>query len=68
MLAAHEREIAVSELAERFGRRAVDIRRIGARLYGRGLLRWRDSGEPDEALFGLTQAGTATVRPFLHEA
>jgi hypothetical protein len=68
LLAVHEHEVPVSELAERFGRRAVEIRRSAAPLYARGLLRWRDTGEPDAALFGLTPAGTLTVRPFLSDA
>ena len=68
LLTVLERERAVSELAEAFGRRPVEIRRTGARLYGRGLLRWRHTGPGKEAMFGITPSGLATLRPLLAAA
>ena len=68
LLAVLERERAVSELAEAFGRRPVEIRRTGARLYGRGLLRWRHTGPGKEAMFGITPSALATLRPLLAAA
>ena len=68
LLAVLERERAVSELAEAFGRRPVEIRRSGARLYARGLLHWRHTGPGKEAVFGITPSGLATLRPLLTAA
>lgn len=68
LLAVLDREVAASELAETFGRRSLDIRRAAARLYARGLLRWRHDTGRREAVFGITRAGLATVRPLLTAA
>jgi predicted transcriptional regulator len=65
LLAVLDREVPVSELAETFGRRSLDIRRAAARLYARGLVRWRHDAWSGEAVFGITRAGLATVRPLL---
>jgi hypothetical protein len=68
LLASVEGDRSVSELAERFGRPAVEIRRTGARLYARGLLDWRHEDGSREAVFGLTRAGLETVQPLLSDA
>lgn len=68
LLAVFGREVPVSELAESFGRPAVEIRRTGARLYARGLLRWRHDAASEEAVFGVTPAGLTTLRPLLTAA
>jgi hypothetical protein len=68
LLAVLDREVPVSELAETFGRRSLDIRSAAARLYARGLLRWRHDARSSEAVFGITRAGLATVRPLLTAA
>jgi len=68
LLAVLDREVPVSELAETFGWRSLDIRRAAARLYARGLLRWRHDAGSKEAVFGITRAGLATVRPLVTAA
>jgi DNA-binding MarR family transcriptional regulator len=68
LLAVVDREVSVSELADAFGRRPLEIRRAAARLYARGLLRWRHDAMRREAVFAITPAGLATVRPLLTAA
>lgn len=62
-------ERAVSELASTFGQLPVQVRRTGARLLGRGLLRWRQTGSgKEDAVFGITLTGLATLGPLLADA
>lgn len=63
LLALLDGERAISELARTFGHRSADIRRTGARLLGRGLIRWRQTGPGKEAVFGISPAGLAALRP-----
>ena len=65
LLAIRDGEVSVSALAEAFDRRPVQLRRTAARLYARGLLHWRHEGATKEAVFGITPAGRAMVRPLL---
>ena len=65
LLAVRDGEVSVSALAEAFDRRPLQLRRTAARLYGRGLLRWRGDAATKEAVFGITPAGRAMVRPLL---
>jgi hypothetical protein len=61
-----DRAVAVSDLARRFDRPPVEIRRAAARLLGRGLLRWRQHDRtPDDAKLAITRAGMLTVRPLV---
>jgi DNA-binding MarR family transcriptional regulator len=68
LLAAMRGEVTVSELGESLGRRPADIRRIGARLYARGLLSWRHREGREETLFQITRAGMTMVRPLVTAA
>jgi hypothetical protein len=65
LLALLDGEGADSELAEDFGRPSEEIRRTAERLYARGLLSWRHDPRCDAAVFGITRAGLATLRPLL---
>lgn len=56
---------ADSELAEAFGRSPEEIRRTAERLYARGLLSWRHDPRRDAAVFAITPAGLAMLRPLL---
>ena len=68
LLAVLGSEMPVHELAESFGRPPVEIRRNGARLYARGLLNWRHDGASKGAVFAITPAGLATLRPLVTAA
>lgn len=65
LLAVRDGEVSVSALAEAFDRRPLQLRRTAARLYARGLLRWRHDAATKEAVFGISPAGRAMVRPLL---
>ena len=68
LLALREGDLELDELARSFERRPIEVRRAAARLYARGLLRWRHSPRPgvsrekDEVL-GVTGAGRSVIRP-----
>src|SRR4051794_25138635 len=63
LLAVQDREVSLSELAERFGSGSRRVRQSAGSLYARGLLHWRyvDSGE--ESLLSPTFAGRRVVHP-----
>lgn len=68
LLALREGEVELNELARSFERRPIEVRRAAARLYARGLLRWRYSPEPGtsrnkEEVLGTTEAGRSVIRP-----
>jgi hypothetical protein len=65
LLALVDREATDLELAEASGWASWEIRRTAARLYGRGLLRWRDDIKRRAAIFGITPPGLAMVRPLV---
>ena len=68
LLALREGDEELTDLARAFERRPIEVRRAAARLYARGLLRWRFAPRPsgsrrkDEVL-GITGAGRSVVRP-----
>ena len=63
LLAASDDEVPVSALARTLGDRPRQLRRTAARLYARGLIRWRHDVDTKEAVFGITPAGRAMLRP-----
>jgi hypothetical protein len=63
LLAVRHNEVTVSDLSRTLGRPPVEIRRIGARLYALGFLRWRHDGRTMETVLGATRAGLTAVRP-----
>ena len=68
MLAVHDGDAAISDLAKSLGWRSVEVRRAAARLYGHGLLRWAHDAGREEAILGITRNGLATLRPLLTAA
>ncbi len=68
LVAALESEVAVSSLEKTLGRAPAEIRRTAARLYARGLIGWRDCRDSNDAVFAITRAGVATLRPLLTAA
>ncbi len=70
LLAVREDDEELDELARSFERRPIEVRRAAARLYARGLLRWRFPQRPSakrtrKDLLGITGAGRAIIRPLL---
>jgi len=65
LLATRDGEVSLSALARALGARPRHLRRTAARLYARELLRWRHDAETKEAVFGITPAGRAMVRPLV---
>ncbi len=65
LLAVFDRETTVSRLAEQLGWDSGELRRTGARLYARGLLRRRSDTGRMETVVGITRAGLTTVGPLL---
>jgi DNA-binding MarR family transcriptional regulator len=59
-----EHDHSVSELARLLAVRPRDVRRLGERLYARGLLRWRER-PGQEPILGITRAGLNVTRPLL---
>jgi predicted transcriptional regulator len=62
LLAARGGEVSLPTAARAFGRRPTQLRRSAARLYARGLIRWRDDAETKEPVFGITRAGRDMLR------
>ena len=65
LLAVRDGERSVPALAQAFDRRPLQLRRTAARLYARGLIRWRHDTETKDALFAITAEGRALVRPLV---
>ena len=68
LLAVRQGDVELNELARSFERNSIEVRRAAARLYARGLLRWRYSPEPGmtrnkEEVLGITEAGLSIIRP-----
>jgi hypothetical protein len=68
LLAVRNRDVTVRELARRFDRRPVEVRRTGARLFARGLLGWRQGSWRDDVVLGITRDGAATLGPLLADS
>jgi DNA-binding MarR family transcriptional regulator len=68
LLAVREVDVELNELARSLERRPIEVRRAAARLYARGLLRWRYSPRPGtsrekEEVLGISGAGRSVLRP-----
>jgi hypothetical protein len=67
LLALLDGEAPVRTLAQTLRLTDTQVRRAGARLYVRNLIRWRD-GDDRATMLDVTPAGLATVRPLLAAA
>jgi hypothetical protein len=68
LLALSEGDVELDELARSSERRPIEIRRAAARLYARGLLRWRFLPRPGtkrkkKQVLGITGTGRSVIRP-----
>jgi DNA-binding MarR family transcriptional regulator len=67
LLALLDGETPVPTLAQALRLTETQVRRAGARLYVRNLIRWRD-GDDRATVLDVTPAGLATVRPLVAAA
>lgn len=70
LLALVDRDATISDVAKWLRRKPRDVRLAAARLYARGLLRWRFRRSKDrplekEEVLGITGDGLGTIRPLL---
>lgn len=68
LLALHEREATIADLAEQLGQRSGATWRAGRALSARGLARWHQVGRRRRTAVAITPAGLVTLRPFLTAA
>jgi DNA-binding MarR family transcriptional regulator len=65
LLAVRHGERTESELAQRLGRRVMEVRPAAGALYARGLLQWRHLRGGSDSAFALTPAAKLALRPLL---
>jgi hypothetical protein len=65
LLALHEREATIADLAEQLGQRSGATWRASRALSARGLARWHQVGRRKKSAVAITAAGLVTIRPFL---